>query len=102
MVVQMVKRLPAMWDPGLIPGTGRSPGEGNGNLLQYSCLQNTMDGGARWATVQGVTKSPTRLSHFNLLVVGTQICSLNMTKGCVRVQVGREELLHVQGQEGQS
>ena len=33
-------------DPGLIPGLGRSPGEGNGNLLQYSCLENPMDGGA--------------------------------------------------------
>ena len=40
-------------DPGLIPGSGRSPGEGNGNPLQYSCLGNPMDGGAWWATVQG-------------------------------------------------
>ena len=44
-------------DPGLIPGLGRSPGEGNGNLLQYTCLENSMDGGAWWATVRGVTKS---------------------------------------------
>ena len=44
-------------DPGSIPGSGRSPGEGNGNLLQYSCLENSMDGGAWWATVHGVTKS---------------------------------------------
>ena len=43
-------------DPGSIPGTGRSPGEGNGNPLQYSCLGNPMDRGARWATVLGVTK----------------------------------------------
>ena len=48
-----------------IPGLGRSPGEGNGNPLQYSCLENPMDGGAWWATVHGVTKSPTRLSDFN-------------------------------------
>ena len=47
---------------GLIPGLGRSPGEGNGNTVQYSCLQNPMDGGAWWATVHGVTKSWTRLS----------------------------------------
>ena len=40
-------------DPGLIPGSGRSPGEGNGNSLQYSCLENSMDGGAWWATVHG-------------------------------------------------
>ena len=42
-------------DPGLIPGLGRSPGEGNGNSLQYSCLGNPVDRGA-WATVHGVTK----------------------------------------------
>ena len=46
-----------MGDPGLIPGLGRSPGERNGNPLQYSCLENPMDGGAWWATVHGVTKS---------------------------------------------
>ena len=44
-------------DPGLIPGSGRSSGEGNGNPLQYSCLENPTDGGAWWATVHGVTKS---------------------------------------------
>ena len=37
-------------EPGSIPGSGRSPGEGNGNPLQYSCLENPMDGGAWWAT----------------------------------------------------
>jgi len=54
-------------DPGSIPGLGRSPGEGNGNPLQYSCLENPMDEGAWWATVHGVTKSWTRLSHFTSL-----------------------------------
>ena len=44
---------------GSIPGSGRSPGEGNGNPLQYSCLENPMDAGAWWATVHGVTKSQT-------------------------------------------
>ena len=44
-------------DPGWISGLGRSPGEGNGNLLQYCCLENSMDGGIWWATVHGVTKS---------------------------------------------
>ena len=43
-------------------GSGRSPGEGNGNPLQYSCLENPMDRGAWGATVHGVTKSQTRLS----------------------------------------
>ena len=51
-------------DLGLIPGLGRSPGEGNGNPLQYSCLENSMDGGTWWATVHGVAKSWTRLSDF--------------------------------------
>ena len=46
-------------DLGLIPQSGRSPGEGNGNPLQYSCLENPMDGGAWWAKVHGVTKSQT-------------------------------------------
>ena len=48
-MAQMVKNLPAM--PGLIPGLGRSPGEGNDNLLQYSCLENSMDRGAWLVTV---------------------------------------------------
>ena len=49
-------------DLGSIPGLGRSPGEGHGNPLQYSCLENPMDRGAWWATVPGVAKSLTRLS----------------------------------------
>ena len=51
-------------DLGSIPGSGRSPGEGNGNPLQYSFLENPMDGGAWWATVHWVAKSQTRLSDF--------------------------------------
>ena len=50
-------------DPGLIPGSGRSPGERNGYPIQYSCLENSMDRGAWRATVHGVTKSQTRLSN---------------------------------------
>jgi len=49
-------------DLGLIPGLGRSPGEGNGNPLQYSCMENPMDRGAWQATVHGVTMSRTQLS----------------------------------------
>ena len=44
-------------DPGSIPGLGRPPGEGNVNPLKYSCLENSMDRGAWWATVHGVSKS---------------------------------------------
>ena len=51
-------------DLGSIPGLGRSPREGNGNPLQYSCLENPMDGGAWWATVHGVAKSQTWLSEW--------------------------------------
>ena len=50
-------------DPGLIPGSGRSPGEGNGNPLQYSCLENPIDRGAWRAIVHGVAKSWTLLSN---------------------------------------
>ena len=46
-------------DLGLIPGLGRFPREGNGNPLQYSCLENLMDRGAWWGTVHGVVKSQT-------------------------------------------
>ena len=54
-------------DPGSVPGLGRSRGEGNGTPLQYSCLENPMDGGAWWAAVHGVTKSRPRLSAFTSL-----------------------------------
>ena len=50
-------------DQGSVPGSG-SPGERNGNLLQYSCLENSMDGGAWWAIVQRVANSQTRLNDF--------------------------------------
>ena len=59
----MVKDSPAnardSGDAGLTPGSGRSPGEGNGNPLQYSCLENPTDGGIWWTTVHGVTESDT-------------------------------------------
>ena len=62
-VALVVKNAPAsagdIRDVSLIPGSGRSPGEGNGNPLQDSCLENPMDGGAWRATVHGVTKSQT-------------------------------------------
>ena len=59
----MVKNSPAnAGDAGLILGSGRSPGEGNVNLLQNSCLENSVDRGAWWATVDRVAKSRTQLS----------------------------------------
>ena len=62
-VVPVVKKPPAnagdLRDEGLIPGSGRCPGVGNGNPLQYSCLENPIDRGAWWATVHRVAKSRT-------------------------------------------
>ena len=71
LVAQMVKNLPAMQETwvqslGAVPGSGRSHGEGNGNPLQHSCLENTMGRGALWATVHGVTKSQPSQSDFHL------------------------------------
>ena len=67
-VSQLVKNLPVnagdSRDKCSIPGLGRCPGEGNGNSLQYSCLENPMDREAWRATVHGVTKCGTRLSNF--------------------------------------
>ena len=63
-MAQMINNLPAVaGDVGLIPGSGRSLGEGNGNSLQLSCLENSMDSGVWQATVHGVAKTETRLSN---------------------------------------
>ena len=56
----------------MIPESGRSPGKGNSNPLQYSCLENSMDGRAWWATVHGVAKSRTRLSDFTFKLGETE------------------------------
>ena len=74
----VVKNLPANWgDPGSIPGLGRSSGKGNGNPLQYYCLENPMDRGAWRATVHEVAKSQTRLSDST---TGPQTC-------CKRIRI---------------
>ena len=66
----MMKNLPAnAGDPGLIPGSERSPGEGNGNPLQYSCLENPIDRGAWWATVRGVTELDKTKRLTNQLII---------------------------------
>ena len=61
LVAQRLKNLPAIsraaGDSGSVPGSGRSPGEGNDNQLQYSCLESSMDRGAWWATAHGVAVS---------------------------------------------
>ena len=71
-MAQTVKNPPAnTGDPGSIPGSGRSPGGGNGSPLQYSCLENPMDRGAWWATVHGVAELDT-LCKFR---AGTELAS---------------------------
>ena len=68
-MVLMVKNLPANAGDkryaALIPGLRRSPGRGNGNTLQDSCLENSMDNGAWWSTDNGVAKSWTQLTDFH-------------------------------------
>ena len=63
LVALRVKNLPAIRDPDLIPGSGRSPREGTGDPLQYSCLENPMDRGSWQAAVKVVTKSWTKSSE---------------------------------------
>ena len=63
----MIKNLPTnagdTGDVGSVPESGRSPGVGNGNPLQHSCVENSTDRGCWWAAVHGVRKSRSRLSH---------------------------------------
>ena len=74
----MVVSVGNVGDPGSIPGLGRSPGEGNRNPLQYSCLESFMDGGAWKATVHGITRNQKGVSnitstfHFPLSCIGKE------------------------------
>ena len=65
LVVQMIKNPPAVQETWFDSWVRRSPGEGNGHPLQYSCLENSMDRGAWWATVHEVTQSQTQLSDYS-------------------------------------
>ena len=69
-------------DTGLIPASGRSPGEGSDNPSQYSCLRNPMDSGAQWAIVRGVTKSQTKQSNVDTLDFPLKIVILNAHRRC--------------------
>ena len=93
LVAQSVKNPPAVketscnaGDPSLIPGSGRSPGEGNGNQFQYSCLGNPMDRGAWWATVHGVSRVRCDIAPKLLLAVWlkvstcTHMCKFTQTQ----------------------
>ena len=89
----MVKNLPAkledISDAGSIPGLGRSLGGGNGNPLQYSCLENPTDRGSWRATVHGVAKSQTQLerlsTHTRTLIVDSLCCIAEPSMGSHRV-----------------
>ena len=83
-------------DLGLIPGLGRSPGEGHGNPLQYSCLENPMDGGAWWAAVDGVEKSWTRLRDFTFHLISVHVGIL------ISKQRGLRKLLTLQCYENRN
>ena len=81
----MIKNLPANagvpGDKGFIPELGRSPGVGNGNPLQYSCLKNFMDRRAWRATVHGVAKSQTRLTLSHVHIIGSGVPKLCLSHG---------------------
>ena len=77
-------------DPVSIPGSGRSPGEGNGNPFQHSCLENSMDRGAWWATVHGVAKSRTQWSDFTPLLLQRNFPTQGSNPGVLH----RRQVLH--------
>ena len=98
-VVLMVKNLPAYAgdtrDEGSMPGLGRSAGTGNGNPLQYSCLENSMDRGAWWATVDGVTHTERLSTHTTLWGQGTYLhlwVLNNLPQGCVAFKCAAYQL----------
>ena len=83
-MVLLVKSSPAsagdIRDAGSVPGLGRSPGEGHGNPLQYSCPENPMGRGAWWAMVHRVVKSQTQLNRLSTHNVFSMICVLETGK----------------------
>ena len=87
----MAKNMPVsargVRDLSSIPGSGRFPGEGNGNPLHYSCLENPMDGGVWWAAVHGVAKSQTRLSNFTFTFHFGESEKSSMDRGTWRATV---------------
>ena len=73
-----------------IPGSGKSPGEGSGNPLQYSFLENPMDGGAWWAIVHRVAKSRTRLSDFTFTFTMSFISDSAVLRGRFKILQKRD------------
>ena len=84
LVVQRLKASACnVGDLGSIPGSGRSPGEGNGDPLQYSCLENPRDGGAWWVAIYGVAQSRTRLKRLSSSSSSWTRFSARSNKSCV-------------------
>ena len=79
-------------DVGSIPGLGRSPGEGNGNPLQYFCLRNSMDRGA--SVVHGIEKSQTQLSDFHFSFFKICFCRVDLLRPILHLLWSTEDLLH--------
>ena len=94
LVAQSVKHLPAMWET-WVRSLGRkdTPGEGNGNPLQHSCLENLMGRGAWWATVYRITKSRTRLSDSRFLLFLVSGTWLQLVPG-LSVHTHHTQLIH--------
>ena len=92
-VALVVKNPPAnagdICDANSTPGSGRSPGGGHGNSLQYSCLENPMDRGACQAMVHGVTKSPTRLKQLSIHFFIHYFPFLSMASGTLQLFKGQ-------------
>ena len=80
-------------DMGLIPGSGRSPGEGNGNPFQYFCWDNPMDRGASQATVHGVTKNQTRFSDSTAASLRTLFLCIVSPRGCKKSDTTERRML---------
>ena len=100
LVSQMVKNPPAkaedVRDVSSIPGLGRSPGGGHGNPLQYSCLENSMDKGAWWAIVRGVTKSQTWLKRLSIhTCIHVYICVCILSLYCIYIYILFQILFHL-------
>ena len=100
----MVKNLPAnagdIRDAGLIPGSGRSPAGGNGNPLQYSCLENPMDRRAWWAMVRGITESDTTEATSHTHTQGKEVNENNLRLyGERKMKVPKENLGSEENQE---
>ena len=82
----MVKHLPTMQETRVRSRVRKTPGEGNGNPLQYSCLENPMDRVAWWSTVHGVAKSLTQLSNFTHFRVRVRVRVRVLSQGLVKAE----------------